>query len=120
MAKYGHLSHNYIEAILNKMGGEDAAQKFLNGELEILPKKQPKKRMSHREPVADKDRLAYVFQVIEEIMESECSGTAEKLGAIKRALDTFDQKNLTFILSRIYDGMAPSGFNWNPDNGYAP
>lgn len=35
MSKYGHKPHNWFEAIVNKLGGEDAADRFLRGELVI-------------------------------------------------------------------------------------
>ncbi len=33
MSKYGHRPHDWFEAIVNKLGGEDAAKCFLRGEL---------------------------------------------------------------------------------------
>lgn len=35
MSKYGHRSHNWFEAIVNKLGGEEAAERFLRGELVV-------------------------------------------------------------------------------------
>jgi hypothetical protein len=35
MSKYGHRAHNWFEAIVNKIGGEEAAEKFLRGELVV-------------------------------------------------------------------------------------
>ena len=35
MSKYGHRSHNWFEAIVNKLGGENAAERFLRGELVV-------------------------------------------------------------------------------------
>lgn len=35
MSKYGHKPHNWFEAIVNKLGGEEAAEKFLRGELAV-------------------------------------------------------------------------------------
>ncbi len=35
MSKYGHLSHDWFEAVINKIGGEEAAKSFLRGELTI-------------------------------------------------------------------------------------
>ncbi|MCX6785112.1 MAG: hypothetical protein NTV81_04265 [Candidatus Komeilibacteria bacterium] len=35
MSKYGHRPINWFEAIVNKIGGEEAAEKFLRGELAI-------------------------------------------------------------------------------------
>jgi hypothetical protein len=35
MAKYGHRPLNWFEAIVNKLGGEDAAERFLRGELVV-------------------------------------------------------------------------------------
>lgn len=35
MSKYGHRSHNWFEAIVNKLGGEESADKFLAGELVV-------------------------------------------------------------------------------------
>ncbi len=36
MSKYGDRTHNWFEAIVNKMGGEAAADSFLRGELELV------------------------------------------------------------------------------------
>ncbi len=33
MSKYGHRPHNWFEAIVNKMGGEEGAERFLRDEL---------------------------------------------------------------------------------------
>jgi len=33
MSKYGHRPHNWFEAIVNKIGGEERAEQFLKGEL---------------------------------------------------------------------------------------
>jgi hypothetical protein len=35
MSKYGHRSINWFEAIVNKLGGENAAERFLRGELAV-------------------------------------------------------------------------------------
>ncbi|MCR4322763.1 MAG: hypothetical protein NUV61_01615 [Candidatus Azambacteria bacterium] len=35
MSKYGHRSHNWFEAIVNKIGGENAADSFLRDELSV-------------------------------------------------------------------------------------
>ncbi len=35
MAKYGHRPLNWFEAIVNKLGGEEAAERFLRGELAV-------------------------------------------------------------------------------------
>ncbi len=35
MSKYGHRSHNWFEEIVNKFGGEEAAERFLRGELVV-------------------------------------------------------------------------------------
>jgi hypothetical protein len=35
MSKYGHRTINWFEAIVNKLGGEDAAEKFLQGKLVV-------------------------------------------------------------------------------------
>lgn len=35
MSKYGHRPHNWFEAIVNMLGGEEAAEKFLRGELVV-------------------------------------------------------------------------------------
>ena len=35
MSKYGHCTHNWFEAIVNKLGGEDAAERFLHDELSV-------------------------------------------------------------------------------------
>lgn len=35
MSKYGHRPQNWFEAIVNKLGGEDAADRFLRGELSV-------------------------------------------------------------------------------------
>lgn len=35
MSKYGHRPHNWFEAIVNKLGGEEAANRFLAGELVV-------------------------------------------------------------------------------------
>ena len=39
MSKYGHRHQNWFEAIVNKLGGEDGAEAFLRGELEVVRKK---------------------------------------------------------------------------------
>lgn len=39
MSKYGHRPHNWFEAIVNKMGGEENAEKFLRGEL-VIPERE--------------------------------------------------------------------------------
>lgn len=38
MSKYGHKTVNWLEAIVNKLGGEEKAEAFLRGEIEIVPK----------------------------------------------------------------------------------
>ena len=35
MSKYGHRPHNWFEGIVNKLGGEEGAERFLRGELII-------------------------------------------------------------------------------------
>lgn len=35
MSKYGHRPHNWFEAIVNKLGGEECAEKFLRDELSV-------------------------------------------------------------------------------------
>jgi len=35
MSKYGHRPHNWFEAIVNKLGGEEAAERFLHDELVV-------------------------------------------------------------------------------------
>jgi hypothetical protein len=35
MSKYGHRTHNWFEAIVNKLGGEECAEKFLRNELVV-------------------------------------------------------------------------------------
>jgi hypothetical protein len=35
MSKYGHRPHDWFEAIVNKLGGEDGAEAFLRGELKL-------------------------------------------------------------------------------------
>jgi len=35
MSKYGHRSHNWFDAVINKLGGEDRAEMFLRDELVI-------------------------------------------------------------------------------------
>ena len=35
-SKYGHRPHNWFEAIVNKLGGEVAAERFLRNELTVL------------------------------------------------------------------------------------
>lgn len=35
MSKYGHRPHNWFEAIVNKLGGEEKAERFLRGELTV-------------------------------------------------------------------------------------
>ena len=36
MSKYGHRPINWFEAIVNKLGGEEAADRFLRGELVVV------------------------------------------------------------------------------------
>ena len=35
MSKYGHRTINWFEAIVNKLGGEEAAEQFLQGRLVV-------------------------------------------------------------------------------------
>lgn len=35
MSKYGHKTHNWFEAIVNKLGGEEGAERFLRGEVTL-------------------------------------------------------------------------------------
>ena len=35
MSKYGHRTHNWFESIVNKLGGEEAADRFLRDELSV-------------------------------------------------------------------------------------
>jgi hypothetical protein len=35
MSKYGHRPHNWFESIVNKLGGEEAADRFLRDELSV-------------------------------------------------------------------------------------
>ncbi len=37
MSKYGHRNHNWFEAIVNKLGGEEKADTLLRGELVVKP-----------------------------------------------------------------------------------
>lgn len=41
MSKYGHRTHNWFEAVINKIGGEEAAERFLRGELTISESMSP-------------------------------------------------------------------------------
>lgn len=36
MSKYGHRPHNWFEAIVNKLGGEEGAERFLRDELSVF------------------------------------------------------------------------------------
>ena len=36
-SRFGHRTHNWFEAIVNKLGGEDSADAFLRGELAVSP-----------------------------------------------------------------------------------
>jgi len=36
MSKYGHRPHNWFEAIVNKLGGEEAARRYLRNELVLV------------------------------------------------------------------------------------
>lgn len=36
--KYGHRTYNWFEAIVNKLGGEEAAERFLRGEPTVIEK----------------------------------------------------------------------------------
>lgn len=40
MSKYGHRPHNWFEAIVNRLGGEEAAEQFLRGE-SVISKSTP-------------------------------------------------------------------------------
>jgi len=42
MSKYGHRSHNWFEAIVNKLGGESDAERFLRGELVVSERDKSK------------------------------------------------------------------------------
>lgn len=35
-SKYGHLNRNWFDAVINKMGGEEAANAFLRGDLQLV------------------------------------------------------------------------------------
>lgn len=41
MSKYGHRTHNWFEAVINKLGGEEAAERFLRDELTISEPMRP-------------------------------------------------------------------------------
>ena len=41
MSKYGHRPHNWFEAIVNKLGGEERAEAFLRGDILIQPVSHP-------------------------------------------------------------------------------
>jgi len=41
MSKYGHRPHNWFEAIINKLGGEEAGEQFLRGELTVSKPEKP-------------------------------------------------------------------------------
>lgn len=41
MSKYGHRTINWFEAIVNKLGGEEAAEKLLRGELAVSEPPKP-------------------------------------------------------------------------------
>lgn len=36
MSKYGHRPHNWFEAIVNKLGGEEAAERFLRDDVVVV------------------------------------------------------------------------------------
>lgn len=36
MSKYGHRTGNWLESIVNKLGGEEAGEAFLRGELQVV------------------------------------------------------------------------------------
>lgn len=44
MSKYGHRTHNWFEAIVNKIGGEEKAEAFLRNECELMQMVEPKPR----------------------------------------------------------------------------
>jgi len=48
MSKYGHRPHNWFEAIVNKLGGEEAAERFLHDELSVS---EPAKRWREQDGV---------------------------------------------------------------------
>lgn len=39
MSKYGHRTHNWFEAIVNKLGGEEQAERFLRGDFSVCEPK---------------------------------------------------------------------------------
>lgn len=47
-SKYGHRTGNWFEAIVNKLGGEEAAERFLRGELTVS---EPAKRWREQDGV---------------------------------------------------------------------
>ena len=56
MSKYGHRQHNWFEAIVNKLGGEDCAEALLRGELEVRP-------VEPKPALAPKPRLELVYTI---------------------------------------------------------
>lgn len=58
MGKYGHKPLNWFEAIVNKLGGEEGADRFLRNETEVVEKVKLLKRVSTIELPAVKDFIA--------------------------------------------------------------
>lgn len=48
MSKYGHRPHNWFEAIVNQLGGEERAEMFLRGELVVT---EPVRRWTEKDGV---------------------------------------------------------------------
>ena len=53
MSKYGHREYNWFEGIVNKLGEEEGAERFLRGELMLVPSPIPS-----IPPLVDRDKLA--------------------------------------------------------------
>lgn len=75
-AKYGHIPHNWFAALVNKMGGEEQAKRFLRGELTLV----------------EKDSAGGPF-----LLEADRSGDVRGLRAFCDRLDDWWYRNVGFI-----------------------
>lgn len=101
MSKYGHRPHNWFEGIVNKMGGEEQAKRFLRGDLVLAP--APLVLIS----ISRQARPPYPHWIKEVLHpEFECSGPTEyNLATVKQWLHQNQKRNASLRAASVYEHL---------------
>ena len=86
MSKYGHKAHNWFEAVINKMGGEDRAEAFLRGELVLSEVAQTLLRYVGTSAVA---ALTSVFFVVSHLQKNLTNNAKVKISYVDPDIATW-------------------------------